>query len=62
LAKAEEFASESAVPFTGPINKQDGSEAVPAGSVLDHKVIDGDNLFALLGMLYFVEGVIGNAS
>jgi basic membrane protein A len=62
LAKAEEFASESAVPFTGPINKQDGSEAVPAGSVLDHKVIDGDNLFALLGMSYFVEGVIGNAS
>jgi basic membrane protein A len=62
LAKAEEFASEAAVPFTGPINKQDGSEAVAAGSVLDHKVIDGDNLFALLGMSYFVEGVIGNAS
>jgi basic membrane protein A and related proteins len=58
-AKAEEFASESAVPFTGPIMKQDGSEAVPAGSALDHKVIDGDNLFALLGMDYFVKGVIG---
>jgi len=61
-AIAEEFASESAVPFTGPIMKQDGSEAVPAGSALDHKVIDGDNLFALLGMDYFVKGVIGKPS
>jgi hypothetical protein len=61
-AKAEEFASESGVPFTGPIMKQDGSEAVPAGSALDHKVIDGDNLFALLGMDYFVKGVIGKPS
>jgi basic membrane protein A len=60
--KAEEFASEAAVPFTGPIMNQDGEEVVAAGSVLDHKVIDGDNLFALLGMNYFVKGVIGNPS
>jgi len=61
-AKAAEFAGETAVPFTGPIMDQDGAEVVAAGAVLDHKVADGENLFALLGMSYFVKGVIGNAS
>jgi basic membrane protein A len=39
-------------PFTGPINDQDGNE----------KVADGESpdLGTLLGMDYFVEGVIGN--
>ena len=40
-------------PFTGPINDQDGNEVVAAGVV----PADGD----LLGMAYFVEGVIGSA-
>ena len=37
--------------FSGPINDQDGYEAVAAGETLD----DG----ALLGMEFFVQGVIG---
>ncbi len=38
-------------PFTGPINDQDGNEVIADGVVPG----DGD----LLGMFYFVEGVIG---
>ncbi|MDW3219799.1 MAG: BMP family ABC transporter substrate-binding protein [Acidimicrobiales bacterium] len=41
-------------PFTGPINDQDGNEVIADGVVPD----DG----ALLGMDYFVEGVIGSAN
>jgi hypothetical protein len=37
--------------FSGPINDQDGYEAVAADEILD----DG----ALLGMEFFVQGVIG---
>ena len=40
-------------PFTGPINDQDGNEVIADGVV----PADGD----LLGMGYFVEGVIGSA-
>ncbi len=40
-------------PFTGPINDQDGNEVIADGVV----PADGD----LLGMSYFVEGVIGSA-
>lgn len=39
-------------PWTGPINKQDGSVALADGEVME----DG----ALLGMDYYVEGVLGN--
>ncbi len=39
-------------PFTGPINKQDGTEAYAAGVVAE--------LGDLLGMDYFVEGVVGS--
>lgn len=38
-------------PFTGPIRKQDGSEAVAAGQVIPDE--------QLLGMNYYVEGVEG---
>lgn len=41
-------------PFTGPINDQDGNEVIADGEVPD----DG----ALLGMDYFVEGVVGSAA
>lgn len=41
-------------PFTGPINKQDGSEAFAAG-------VSGD-LGQLLSMDFFVEGVVGSAT
>ncbi len=41
-------------PFTGPINDQDGNEVIADGVVPG----DGD----LLGMSYFVEGVIGSAT
>ena len=41
-------------PFTGPINDQDGNEVIADGVVPG----DGD----LLGMSYFVAGVIGSAS
>jgi basic membrane protein A len=38
-------------PFTGPILKQDGTEALAAGQVMD----DG----TLLGMNWFVKGIDG---
>ena len=38
--------------FTGPINAQDGSVMVAAGETMS----DGD----MLGMMSFVEGVIGS--
>ena len=38
-------------PFTGPVNDQNGTEVIAAGDVPN----DGD----LLGMFFFVEGVIG---
>ncbi|MCP3993276.1 MAG: BMP family ABC transporter substrate-binding protein [Actinomycetia bacterium] len=41
-------------PFTGPINGQDGAEVVAAGELPD--------LGTLLGMDYFVEGVVGSAT
>ncbi len=41
-------------PFNGPVNNQDGAETVAAG--------DSPDLGTLLGMDYFVEGVIGSAS
>jgi|DEB0MinimDraft_10_1074344.scaffolds.fasta_scaffold01989_2 basic membrane protein A len=41
-------------PFTGPILDQDGNEAIAAGVTPD----DG----ALLGMSFFVEGVVGSAA
>ena len=41
-------------PFTGPINKQDGSVAYADGAVAE--------LGELLGMDYFVEGVVGSAT
>jgi basic membrane protein A len=54
VAKAAEeleqkIASGEFHPFTGPIYKQDGSEALPAGQVMD----DG----TLLGMNWYVKGV-----
>ena len=39
-------------PLTGPINDQDGNQVLGAGEVMD----DG----AMLGMMFFVEGVIGS--
>jgi|TARA_B110000116_G_C16416256_1_gene394160 hypothetical protein len=39
-------------PFTGPLNDQDGNQVLGAGEVMD----DG----AMLGMMFFVEGVIGS--
>ena len=39
-------------PFTGPIMEQDGNQVLGAGEVMD----DG----AMLGMMFFVEGVIGS--
>ena len=41
-------------PFTGPFNKQDGSVAYADGAVAE--------LGELLGMDYFVEGVVGSAT
>jgi basic membrane protein A len=41
-------------PFTGPISKQDGSEAYADGTVAE--------LSELLSMDYFVEGVVGSAT
>ena len=40
--------------FTGEIRDQDGNVVVAAGEMLD----DG----SMLGMSYFVEGVVGSAS
>ena len=39
-------------PFTGPLNDQDGNQVLGAGEVMD----DG----TMLGMMFFVEGVIGS--
>lgn len=39
-------------PFTGPLLDQDGTEVLGAGEIMD----DG----AMLGMSFFVEGVIGS--
>ena len=39
-------------PFTGPINKQDGSAWLAEGQTAP----DGD----LLGMMFFVEGITGD--
>ena len=44
----------SFAPFTGPINNQDGGEAIADGVVPE--------LGELLGMDYFVEGVVGSAA
>lgn len=51
-AKAEEIKSGSFAPFTGPINDQDGAEKYADGVTA--------TLGELLGMDYFVEGVIGS--
>lgn len=47
----QSMADGSFSPYTGPVNKQDGSTVVAAGQVMD----DG----GLWGMDYFVEGIIG---
>jgi len=54
VAKAAEeteqkIASGEFHPFTGPITKQDGTEALPAGQVMDDKT--------LLGMNWYVKGI-----
>ena len=41
-------------PFDGPVNGQDGAEIVAAG--------ESPDLGSLLGMDYFVEGVVGSAT
>lgn len=51
---ADEIISGSFAPFTGPINGQDGTEVIADGEVPD--------LGTLLGMDYFVEGVVGSAT
>lgn len=51
---AEQIRSGSWDVFTGPINDQDGVEQVAAGETMD----DG----SMLGMDWFVEGVVGDAS
>jgi basic membrane protein A len=51
LAKKADISSGKLVVFQGPFNKQDGTLAVEAGNVPN----DGE----LLGMSYFVEGVVG---
>jgi basic membrane protein A len=51
-AKGEEIIAGTFAPFTGPINDQDGKEAIASGKKAD--------LGALLSMSYFVEGVIGS--
>ena len=50
--RTEEMIAGTFDPFTGPINDQDGNEVVAAGVT----PADGD----LLGMCYFVDGVIGS--
>lgn len=52
MAKQEDISSGKLTVFTGPFNKQDGTLAVEAGKV----PTDGE----LLGMSYFVEGVVGS--
>ncbi len=51
---AESIVSGSWDVFTGPINDQDGNQRVAGGETMD----DG----SMLGMDWFVEGVVGNAS
>ena len=53
LAKRDEMIAGKFHPFTGPVMKQDGSVAVPAGQVIG----DGD----LWGMQWLVQGVVGQA-
>jgi len=53
-AKQAEIISGAFAPFSGPISDQDGNEKAAAGEVPD--------LGTLLGMDYFVAGVIGSAS
>jgi basic membrane protein A len=53
-AKAAEIISGAFAPFTGPVTDQDGNEKVAAGEVPD--------LGTLLGMDYFVAGVVGSAT
>ena len=53
-AKQAEIIAGTFAPFAGPISDQDGNEKVAAGEAPD--------LGALLGMDYFVAGVIGGAS
>jgi len=53
-AKADEIIAGTFNAFTGPITAQDGSEAVAEGVTPD--------LGTLLGMDYFVAGVVGSAS
>ena len=50
----DEIIAGTFAPFTGPINDQDGTEMVADGAVPD--------LGTLLGMDYFVAGVIGSAT
>jgi basic membrane protein A len=54
VAVQAQIVSGEFAPFTGPINKQDGSEAYADGVVAE--------LGELLGMDYFVEGVVGSAA
>jgi basic membrane protein A len=51
-ALRDAIASGEYQPFTGPLNKQDGSEWLADGDVAD----DG----ALAGMLFYVEGLTGD--
>lgn len=53
-AVAAEIIAGTFAPFDGPINDQDGNEVVAEG--------ESPDLGALLGMDYFVEGVIGSAT
>lgn len=54
LAKQQEIVSGSWDVFTGPILDQDGNEVVPAGTVME----DGP----MLGMSFFVKGVVGSVN
>jgi basic membrane protein A len=51
LAKKEAITAGQAKVFVGPVKDQAGKERIPAGKTAD----DG----ALLGMDYFIQGVIG---
>jgi len=53
LAKADEIKAGTFKPFTGPIKDQAGKVVIEAGTSAE--------LLTLLGMSYFVEGVIGSA-
>ena len=50
--KEKAIADGSFHPFSGPIQKQDGTEVIPAGKQLTDK--------DLLGMNYYVQGVLGS--